>query len=126
MIALEVTTDDQLACVSGVGENGVLTTSVSWVGSDGDGFLSLDVTGLDSRTDEHLGWAAPVIEVGSTVVIRVVEATEVDEPKSRARHDLGSNPAQYRSKLLQLGAKLTADERKQLLRELIAELEAMG
>lgn len=127
MIAFEVTADGKRVCLAGAGEHGVMTIAIGWVGSSAeDGNTYLHISGLDSSTDEHLDWEVPEIAVGSTVVVRVVEAAEVDVPKSRARHDLDSNPAQYRRNLFRLGGELSAEERKQLLQELIAQLEALG
>jgi hypothetical protein len=85
MIAFVVSVNGQRVCTIGVGDSGVLGAHVSWVGRPGEaGDLDLGVGGLDSHTDEHIGWPdPPEIKVGDTVSIQVIETDTVDPPTER-------------------------------------------
>jgi hypothetical protein len=124
MKALEVFINGHRLCLAGVGEDGVMSAIVTWAGGperEGDIFLS--VGGLDSPADEHLRWNVPTIGVGTEILVRVAEATSVDPPDDRTRSERPTTPEQIRESLRDLCEELTDDERRQLLRELIAGLE---
>ena len=124
MKAVEVLISGHRACLAGVGDDGVLSAIVNWVGgSDRDEYF-LSVGGLDSRSDEHLRWDVPSIGVGAEVLVRLVEVSAVDPPDERVRHDKQTCAAEYRERLRECGEWLTPDERREVLRELVAELQA--
>lgn len=125
MIALQVSVDGVHVCTSGIGDDGVLTTGVTWVGSGGEGSHDLHIGGLDSRTDEHVQWEAPPVGVGSTVQIRVIESATADPPKSHESSDPETRADAYRRILRRFAEDFTPDERKQLVREYLAELERL-
>ena len=86
MKALEVFINGHRVCLAGVGDDGVLNAIVNSIGNpkrEDDIFLS--VGGLDCVTDEHLRWESPSIGVGAEVLVRVIEAAEVDPPSERIR-----------------------------------------
>ena len=124
MKALEVFINGHRVCLAGVGDDGVLNAIVNWVGGpDRDQDFFLQVGGLDSRADEHLRWEVPSIGVGAEVLVRVVEAATVDPPSERIRHEKKTCVGEYRQHLRECSGWLTSDERQQLIRELIAELQ---
>jgi hypothetical protein len=92
MKAFVVRLNGKRLCTAGVGPHGVLTTIVNWVGSGSphtlEGDLFLHVGGLDSRTDEHVRYAAPKLNVGDTVTVKIVETDRVDTETKRYRSDL--------------------------------------
>ena len=87
MRAFVVSVNGDRACTIGVGDNGVLSAHVTWVGKPGvKDDLFLHAGGLDSSTDEHFRWPVPSLRVGDRVSIEVVEAAEVDPPAGRDRN----------------------------------------
>jgi hypothetical protein len=125
MKALEVFINGHHLCVAGVGDDGVLSAIVNWVGGpDKEENFFLQIGGLDSRADEHLRWESPSIGVGAEVLVRVVEAATVDPPRERIRYEKKTCVDEYRQHLRECSRWLTPDERRQLLRELVAELQA--
>jgi hypothetical protein len=83
MKAFEVYLNGVKLCTAGVYEHGVLSTVVNWVGSFNGtphpkaGFHCI-IGGLDSSTGQSMQWAAPSIDVGDEITIRIVETDEVD------------------------------------------------
>lgn len=123
MEAFEVQINGHRLCLAGVAD-GVLSVIVNCVGGPERGRrLFMSVGGLDRGSDEHLRWPAPSIGVGTEVLIRVVEADAVDPPEQRYRAERPSTLELYRERLRQYRERLTGDERRQLLRDLIADLE---
>ena len=125
MIAVEVTINGNLACVAGIGGDGVLNVSLSCISrSDCEDYFDLHVGGLDSRTDEHVRWRVPKLCVGSKVAVRFVEGATVDAPDGERIHGSVLPRYEYRETLYQCSRRLTSAERRELLRELIADLES--
>lgn len=86
MIALEVSRNGRRLCLAGVGENGVVSSSLHWCGyGAGKKRLrpQLEVGGLDSIRDEFVTWIKRALVAGDEITIRVVEAKAVDKPKKR-------------------------------------------
>jgi hypothetical protein len=84
MKAFEVFINGHFVCRAGIGDDGVLTAIVHWLGSKDDlddTFLS--VGGMDSATNEHLDWTVPTIGVGSEIMVRIIETDAVDPPAKR-------------------------------------------
>jgi hypothetical protein len=122
MIAFEVFINGHRICLAGVGNDGVLNAIVNWLGrSDSVGDIFLRVGGLDCNTREFLRWNPPSIGVGAEILVRVVEANSVDLPDERYRE--GTASEEYRGIFQQVTEQLTKDERQQLLKELIADLQ---
>jgi hypothetical protein len=124
MKAFEVFINGHRLCLAGVGDSGVLHAIVNWVGGpDREEDFSLMVGGIESITDEHLRWNVPSIGVGAEVLIRIVEATSVDTPNKRFHCEMPTTLYQYRTCLQQFSEQMTEDERQELLKELVADLE---
>lgn len=98
MKCFEVTINGEKVCTAGVGDDGVLTSIVSFVKSSRaadetresqDNYsenLDLRVGGLTNREfglTEHLEWLHQDLAVGDEVVIRIIEASVCDEPKNK-------------------------------------------
>ena len=96
MIAFEVHLNGKKICTAGVGDFGVLTTSLAWRGpqpyqKSGPSvaeYLRLDVGGLVG-SGEHLRWLDRKLKRGDVVSIKVVEVDSADKARERQR----SNPA---------------------------------
>jgi hypothetical protein len=124
MKALDVSINGHRLCLAGVGDDGVLHAIVNWVGGPGrEEEISLSVGGLDCATDEHLRWKVPTIGLGAEVLVRILETNSVDPPNERVRSERPTTLDQYRDCLRQFSEELTEDERQELLRELVADLE---
>ena len=113
MIAFVVSLNGQRVCTIGIGDSGVLSAHVNWVGRPGEaGDLFLGIGGLDTRTDQHIRWPdLPELEVGDTVTIQVIEADTVDPPTER------KTPAQLIQDEKALLAELEASRQARLAAE---------
>jgi hypothetical protein len=91
MKAFEVYLNGRHLLTAGIGEDGVLTTIVNWVGGTPPRPVSrfdFSVGGLDSTTGEHVRWSVPSVGVGDEVTVKVVDADQVSPVESRRRPDL--------------------------------------
>ena len=123
MKALEVFINGHRLCLAGVGDEGALHAIVSWVGDRSrEEDIHLSVGGVDCVADENLRWNVPSIGVGAEVLIRVVEAPSVDPPEERHRSERPTTLELYRECLRQFSERLTEEQRQQLLRYLLADL----
>jgi hypothetical protein len=92
------------------------------------GRLSLAVFGSLTRpggADEYVHWADEALQVGDEVLVRLTPGGVSDEPVTRNTYDKATAVAEYRGQLAECAAGLTPDERRELLRELIAELQGV-
>ncbi len=85
MKAFVVLVNGKPLCTAGIGRDGVLSGHVTWAGQGGHGDLSLHIGGLDSSTDEFVGWPAPDVGVGDEITFRIVESEAVDPPSRREK-----------------------------------------
>lgn len=98
MKCFEVTINGKKRCTAGIGDDGVLTSIVSFVvrrnvsaeigesQNDNSENLDLRVGGLtnsESGVTEHVDWLHQVLAVGDEIVIRIIEASVCDEPKNK-------------------------------------------
>jgi hypothetical protein len=86
MRAFEVYLNEKKLCLAGVGDDGVLSAMVNWVARGGQGDLFMDVGGLLTHTELHVEWIKQRrLQVGDTVLVKVVETSSVDEPIEKHR-----------------------------------------
>ena|ERR1035438_7757026 len=91
MRAFEVSVNGEKLCVAGIGDDGVLTSIVSWVARHGDGDLMLSVGGLYSQTEEHVNWISHrPLSVGDEIHVTIIETDSVDTPARKRPHDTTS------------------------------------
>src|SRR4051812_28012868 len=94
MKAFRVKVNGKRLCLAGVGEIGVLTAIVDYVGDGGSDELSLSVGGLLTAKDEHVRWLRRrKMKVGDRVQIEILNSRFVDAPTGRHRR----TPAQVRA-----------------------------
>jgi hypothetical protein len=86
MRAFKIHLNGKRICIAGVGADGVLATHIDYVGQNGD-HLSLAVTELFTKTEEHAIWTTLDLKVGDKVQVNVVETELVDKPKKLYRPD---------------------------------------
>ncbi len=87
MIAFEVYLNGKKLCVAGIGNEGVMTAIVDWVGRPEGASSELSVSGLISPAREHVKWVDRKLRVGDQIRVKVVNKTSVDEPRKRYRRD---------------------------------------
>jgi hypothetical protein len=82
MRAFQVHLNGKKLCVAGIGDDGVLTTIVSYAARQGVADVFLQVGGLQtSPTKEHVRWVnQKPLSVGDEIRIQFVEASSVDAP----------------------------------------------
>jgi hypothetical protein len=85
MRAFAVSVNGKPLCTAGIGDDGVLSSHVTWSGSPGMGHIHMHVGGLDSPTNEHLRWSVKEIGVGDEITTRIIETEAIDEPHSREK-----------------------------------------
>jgi hypothetical protein len=61
--------------------------------------------------------------VGAEVLVRVVETTSVDAPNERIHSEMPSTVKQYRKCLQDFSERLSEDERQELVKDLVADLD---
>jgi len=91
MTAFEVYLNGEKLCTAGLGDEGVLSTLLSWRGNqpykDGtapaSASLEFSVGGLISATGEQVRWAEPKIQLGDEIRIRLVNVESADTPQKR-------------------------------------------
>jgi hypothetical protein len=108
MRAFEIFVNGRHLATAGVGQTGVLATTVTWVGGSTqhpDAGLYFKVGGVDGTTDEHVDWQVPVIDVGDIIAVRVVDTG-------------GALTKPIRSRPLKSNRETQVAELKRLLREL--------
>jgi hypothetical protein len=92
MKAFVVRVNGKRICTAGIGPNGVLTAIVNWVGGgprrSAEGHFGFHVGGLDSRTNEHVRWQTPELNVGDKVTVSIIETRQVDPEATRERSEL--------------------------------------
>jgi hypothetical protein len=92
MVAFEIYLNEQLLCTAGIGEDGVLTSILTWVKrNNGDEQCELEISGLVSVIQEHVKWIARLVAIGDHIEIKIVETGKVDSPAVRQCRDPEAN-----------------------------------
>jgi hypothetical protein len=86
MRAFDIHLNDKKLCVAGIGDDGVLTTIVSWVTGRGRSDLFLHVGGIVNPANEHVAWTdQKPLHVGDRIQLEIIESASVDKPKKKQR-----------------------------------------
>ena len=127
MRALEVSVNGHVLCVAGVGERGLVNAIVNCSVEPGeDDNIDVTVGGLNTETNEHAHWPYTPLSVGAKVLVRVIDTTAVDAPREHVHYEKETCVSEFRRNLQEMSGWLSPDERRQMIRELIAELQGMG
>jgi hypothetical protein len=80
-------------CLAGIGDDGVLSAIVNWVGEGRwPADLFLHVGGLVTVTQEHVAWVRQKsLGIGDEIRIKIVDESPVDVPIERYRTDSGKD-----------------------------------
>ena len=94
MRAFAVSLNAKRLCVAGIGDNGVLTAHIAHLVGQYKNELRLDVSGLNSSTQDYVTWSKRKLKVGDEVLIKIIETkssdrptTSIDLPKESVRED---------------------------------------
>src|SRR5579859_576615 len=88
MRAFEVFLNKKKICVAGVGNDGVLSAIIDYVGGQRGHETALSVGGLITLEDEHVRWIERrKLRNGDEIRVRIVDINSVDNPTDRQRHD---------------------------------------
>ena len=114
--AFVVSVNGRKICTAGIGPDGVLSTIIHWVGGGArrpsEGAFGFRVGGLDSRSNEHVDWDTPAVNVGDVICVHIVE-TEVVDPEFRPESSQCVSPAQPK-----LARRVRPDTRRSSDREI--------
>jgi hypothetical protein len=103
MRAFKIYLNNRRVCLAGVGERGVLSEFVTWVGKADSERLFLNLGGLVSPARENVSWIRErSLNVGNEVRIKIVEVNEVDEPTFRYRIDPARDLRSRKSHVLRM------------------------
>jgi hypothetical protein len=91
MRAFRVYVNGKRLCVAGIGEHGVLTTTVTQAVGHGRDELFLNVGGLISPTGEFVDWVYQELKTGDEIRIKIVASKLADEPVRRRQDDPKAN-----------------------------------
>ena len=116
MRAFEIYVNGKRLCLSGIGDDGVLTAMITHVIGGGRNETHVRIGGLISPSEEHVRWAWKRLKTGDEVRLKVVSAASVDAPKERwrrdPRQDLKAEKAYVRQMTRKLGWQITKADSK--------------
>ncbi len=87
MRAFQVRLNGKRLCVVGIGKDGVLSTTITYVPIRRRHETRLYVGGLVLPQNEHVFWRDAILRTGDEVRLKVIETNTVDEPQRRHRRD---------------------------------------
>jgi hypothetical protein len=83
MRAFQISLNGKKVCLVGIGDDGVLSTTITYVPFRKRRETRLYVGGLVMPQNEHVRWKEARLRVGDEVRLKVVEAEAVDAPSVR-------------------------------------------
>ncbi|HYX72510.1 MAG TPA: hypothetical protein VE732_07050 [Nitrososphaera sp.] len=91
MICFEVFINSERICRAGIGEIGVLSSILTWVGSrqgsennEVRSRIDFHVGGLaHNGADAHVHWVNKELSIGDEITVRVTESSDSDEPADK-------------------------------------------
>lgn len=91
MKAFKIYLNGQYLLTAGIGDDGVLTSILSWVGGSAPrssfGRLNFHVGGIDSTTEEHVDWSIPSVNVGDEITMKIIDADHISPENRRYKRD---------------------------------------
>jgi hypothetical protein len=94
MVVFEVSINGRRTFAMAAGEFGSLAAVVSWCNEVQEGTLfqdlSLSGTGWEKSSGKHLEWPEQPLKTGDEVTLRIVDATEFDQPDRMTAPELNS------------------------------------
>jgi len=87
MRAFKIYLNGKKLCLAGVGNNGVLTTTITYVRSRKRRETQAYVGGLILPQGDHVMWKQSRLRPGDELRVKIVEAEVVDKPQKRFPRD---------------------------------------
>jgi hypothetical protein len=87
MRAFKILLNRKRLCVAGIGDDGVLSTTITYVPFRRRHDTQIYVGGLLLPQNEHVRWKQLNLRVGDEVRLKVVETESIDKPRKRFKHD---------------------------------------
>jgi hypothetical protein len=106
MRAFQISLNGNKLCLVGIGSDGVLSTTITYVPFRRMRETRLYVGGLVLPQIEHVLWKEARLRIGDEVRLRIVEAQTVDRPRSRHPRDLTAEAKAEKRYLRKLAKKL--------------------
>jgi hypothetical protein len=105
MLAFQVRLNGKRICLAGIGDDGVLSTAITYVPFRQRRETRLYVGGLVLPQNEHVRWKQVSLRVGDEVRLKVVETKTVDRPRLRFPRDLAAEIRGEKRQLRKLAKK---------------------
>ncbi len=105
MRAFQIFLNGKKLCVVGIGNDGVLSTTITHVPFRRRRETRLYVGGLVLPQNEHVRWKKALLRVGDGVRLKIVEAETVDKPRGRVARNLASEAEAEKRHLRRLAKK---------------------
>lgn len=102
MRAFKVYLNGKKLCLAGVGINGVLTTTITYVRSRKRRETQAYVGGLILPQDEHVMWKQSSLRTGDELRVKIVETEAVDKPSKRFPRDHTADEKRKKRYVLQM------------------------
>jgi hypothetical protein len=105
MRAFDISLNGKRICVAGIGDDGVLSTTITYVPFRNRRETVLYIGGLSLPQNEHVLWNRAMLKVGDEVRLKVVEKSSVDKPRERFPRDPGAEAKAEKRQLRKLAKK---------------------
>lgn len=105
MRAFEIFLNGKKICLAGIGDDGVLTTTITYVPFRRRRETRLYIGGLVLPQHEHVFWKEAILHVGDEVRIKIVEKHSVNRPRTRTPRDPAAESLAEQQHLQKLAKK---------------------
>ncbi len=106
MRAFKVFLNGKKLCLAGIGNDGVLTTTMFYAPVRNRHDMRARVGGLLMPQDEHAEWTSFRLRVGDELRVKIVDCETVDEPRKRFPRDLAMEARNEKRYVRKLAKKL--------------------
>jgi hypothetical protein len=106
MRAFEISLNGKKICLAGIGDDGVLSTTVTYVPFRKRQDTRLYVGGLVMPQRDHVRWRQVQLRIGDEVRLKVVETKTVDRPLARFQRDVAAEAEAEKRQIRALAKKL--------------------
>jgi hypothetical protein len=112
MRAFEISLNGKKICLAGIGNDGVLSTTITYVPFRKRRETRLYIGGLVLPQNEHVFWKQAILRVGDEVRLKIVEKHSVDRPRKHTPRDPAAEALAEQRHLQRLAKKFGFELRK--------------
>ena len=105
MHAFRILLNGKRICVAGIGDDGVLSTTITYVPFRKRRETRLHVGGLVLPQNEHVRWNQVNLHTGDEVRLKIIESKVVDKPRVRFPRDVEAEAKSEERQLRRLAEK---------------------